>query len=82
MNESDATRVVLWNIHYVWIMYALLVPMAATCGYGFYRRVKVWRRGASEHRFDRPLVRLGLVLRYAVLQLRTWAKLIPARSTR
>ena len=77
MNESDATRVVLWNIHYVWIMYALLVPTAAICGYGFYRRIRLWRRGASENRFDQPLVRVGRVLRYAVLQLRTWRKAYP-----
>ena len=43
-----ATREVLWNIHHVWIMYALLVPTVAVSGYGFYRRLKLWRRGGAE----------------------------------
>jgi Fe-S oxidoreductase len=77
MNDDQATREVLWNIHHVWIMYALLVPTTAVAAYGLYRRVKVWRRGASEPRFDRPLERLGLLARYAVLQLRTWRKAYP-----
>jgi Fe-S oxidoreductase len=78
MNDpANATREVLWNIHHVWIMYALLVPTTAVAVYGLYRRVQVWRKGASEPRFDRPLARIGLVLRYAVLQLRTWRKAYP-----
>jgi len=77
MNRSEATREVLWNIHHVWLMYALLVPTTVIAAYGVYRRVKVWRRGHSENRFDRPLERLGLVFSYAVLQLRTWRKAYP-----
>jgi Fe-S oxidoreductase len=72
-----ASREILWNISHVWVMYALLVPTLATAAYGIYRRVQVWRRGQPENRFDRPLVRLGLVLQYAVLHLRTWRKLYP-----
>jgi Fe-S oxidoreductase len=77
MNDEQATRQVLWNIDYVWVMYALLVPTVAVAAYGIYRRVKLWRKGGGENRFDRPLARVGLVLRYAVLQLRTWRKAYP-----
>lgn len=77
MNHADATREVLWNIHHVWVMYALLLPTLGVAGYGFYRRVKSWRRGQSEPRFDRPLARIGLLLANAVLQLRNWRKAYP-----
>ncbi len=78
MNDpQNATRVVLWNISHAWVMYALLVPTVAIAGYGFYRRIRLWRRGTAENRFDQPLRRLGLVLRYAVLQLKTWRKAYP-----
>jgi Fe-S oxidoreductase len=78
MNDpSQATREVLWNIHHVWVMYALLVPTVAVAGYGFFRRVRVWRRGQAENRWDRPLERVALVLKYALLQLRTWRQLYP-----
>jgi Fe-S oxidoreductase len=77
MNDANATRQVFWNIDHVWVMYALLVPTVAVATYGFYRRVQIWRRGAGEQRFDRPLARLGLLVRYALLQLRTWRKAYP-----
>jgi Fe-S oxidoreductase/nitrate reductase gamma subunit len=77
MNPETATRVVLWNIHHAWIMYALLVPTMAVCGYGFYRRIQLWRKGQPEPRFDRPAQRVKLLLKYAVLQLRTWRKAYP-----
>ena len=58
-------------------MYALLVPTMAIAAYGVYRRVRVWRRGRSENRFDQPAQRVAHVAKYALLQLRTWRKLYP-----
>ncbi len=77
MNRSDATRQVLWNIEHVWVMYALLVPTTLIAAYGVYRRVRQWRKGQSENRFDRPVERLRLVVAYALLQLRTWRRAYP-----
>jgi len=78
MNDPQlATREVLWNISHVWIMYALLLPTLGVAAYGFYRRIKLWRRGLSENRFDCPLERIAMVLKHAVLQLRNWRKLYP-----
>ncbi len=78
MNDpQNATREVLWNIHHAWIMYALLVPTMAVCAWGFYRRIQLWRKGRPEVRFDRPAERVKLVLKYAVLQLRTWRRSYP-----
>ena len=78
MNDpQQATREVFWNITHAWVMYALLVPTLIVAAYGIYRRVRVWRRGLSEPRFDRPWARVSLVVRYALLQLRTWRKAYP-----
>ena len=79
MNHDQATREVLWNINhdYVWLMYALLVPTMLVAGYGVYRRAVLWRRGQSEIRTDRPIERIGRVVRYALLQLGTWRRAYP-----
>jgi Fe-S oxidoreductase len=78
MNDPhSATREVLWNINHVWVMYALLLPAVAIAAYGIYRRVRVWRRGQVENRWDRPRARIALVAKHALLQLRTWRKLYP-----
>ncbi len=77
MNDADATRQVLWNIEHVWVMYALLAPTTIIAAYGIVRRVRAWRRGKPENRFDRPWTRLGLVVKHAVLQLRTWRSAYP-----
>lgn len=77
MNDSEATRQVLWNIEHVWLMYALLVPTTLVAAYGIYRRVREWRKGKPEARFDRPAERIALVLKCALLQLRTWRRGYP-----
>jgi Fe-S oxidoreductase/nitrate reductase gamma subunit len=80
MNDPHlATREVFWNINHAWLMYVLLVPTLAVAGYGFYLRVRIWRRGLSEteSRWDRPGERILLVLKHALLQLRLWRDLYP-----
>ena len=71
MNPSEATRTVYWNITHIWVMYALLAPTLLIAGYGFYRRVRCWRRGQPEQRFDQPWARLKMVYRHALLQQAT-----------
>ena len=69
MNDPHlATREVLWNISHAWVMYALLLPTVAAAGYGVYRRVRIWRRGQAEDRWDRPRERVMLVVKNAILQ--------------
>ena len=77
MTHETATREVLWNIEHAWLMYALLVPTLGVAFLGFYRRVRAWRRGRPEARFDQPLRRLGMLARGAVLQLGVWRKRLP-----
>ena len=71
MIQSAPTREVLWNISNVWLMYLLFVFALAIAGYGFYRRVAVWRRGLAADRFDRPKERLLRLLKHALAQRRT-----------
>ena len=70
MNPIDATREICWNISYAWVMYVLLVPTVIIAGYGVYRRVKLWRQGQAEARFDQPCRRLRLFIQHAVIQAR------------
>jgi Fe-S oxidoreductase len=74
---EEATREVFWNIGHVWVLYALLVFAMTAMVHGFHRRWRLWRRGRPESRFNRPLERLGLVWRHAVLQRRTWRRRYP-----
>src|SRR5262245_52721240 len=71
IQHIEATRPILWNITNVWVMYALFVISVIVAGYGFYRRVAVWRRGAPSNRFDRPAGRLKTLLKHALGQRRT-----------
>ena len=71
MAAAEATREIAWNISSIWMMYVLLLPTVVVFGYGLWRRFRLWRCGQRVIRLDRPLARLGLVLRHAVLQMRT-----------
>lgn len=42
---SQATRPIMWNISYGWLIYVLLVIAMAIFGWGVYQRVQFWRRG-------------------------------------
>jgi Fe-S oxidoreductase/nitrate reductase gamma subunit len=67
---TEATREICWNIRHAWLMYVLLFPALGVAGWGFVRRVARWRRARPGLRLDRPLARLGLVLRHALMQQR------------
>ena len=71
MSPADATREIGWNISAIWLMYVLLAPTLAVAGYGLWRHIRLWRCGQPVIRFDRPAARLGMVVRHAMLQMRT-----------
>jgi len=71
MIQAQATREVFWNIDHTWALYALLVPAVVIAAYGFYRRIRVWRRGLPLNRLDRKGERVALLLRHALAQGRT-----------
>ncbi len=72
MNGDIPTREVFWNVAHVWVMYVLLIPTMVVAGYGVYRRIRMWRRGRPEQRFDQPWRRLQFLFRHAVIQQATW----------
>lgn len=71
MIQTTATREVLWNISHVWAMYVLFGVSLVVAGYGFYRRVALWRLGLPIDRFDRPAERLKMLVKHALEQRRT-----------
>jgi Fe-S oxidoreductase len=71
MNTAEATRQIYWNISHIWVMYALLLPVLVIAGYGIYRHVRLWRRGAPLARFDHPADRVRLLLKQALVQQST-----------
>ncbi len=71
MNPATATREVFWNVPYYGLIYLLLIPTLAIAGWGFYRRVRLWRLGQPAVRFDRLPERLRLFSRNALGQGRT-----------
>jgi len=77
MNPELATREIGWNISYIWMMYVLLAPTAAIAGYGFWRRIRLWRCGQEVIRFDRPLERVGILGKHALLHLRSLRQAFP-----
>ncbi|MBK7597550.1 MAG: 4Fe-4S dicluster domain-containing protein [Acidobacteria bacterium] len=71
MSNSEATREVLWNISYSWVMYLMLAASVLVAGIGVYKRVELWRRGLPAGRFDQPLERIRMLLKHALGQRRT-----------
>jgi Fe-S oxidoreductase/nitrate reductase gamma subunit len=71
MNPAGPTRQIYWNIPHIWAMYVLLLPTMAIAVYGISRHFTSWRRGLPAARFDRPAMRINLVLKHALAQRRT-----------
>ena len=71
MSNSQATREVLWNISYSWVMYLMLAASILVAGIGVYKRIELWRKGLPADRFDQPLERIRMLLKHALGQRRT-----------
>lgn len=71
MDPTQATREVFWNIEHTWLVYVLMVPTLAIFGWGFWLKIRRWRAGQPEVRFDRLGERMQLFLKNAVGQGRT-----------
>ena len=71
MNQSTATREILWNISHLWVMYLLFVLSLGVAVYGLYKRIAVWKKGQPLDRFDQPFERIKKVLTHAAAQRRT-----------
>jgi len=77
----EITREIFWNIGNVRILIYLLglVPILVLA-YGLWKRIKLWRLGKKDNRYDRVLQRIKSTLNYAVLQIRTLEKAYPGTT--
>ena len=72
-------RDTFWNVP-VWAQVALYVGAVVAVTvfvYGLAQRVRLWRGGRPEHRFDRIPERIALVLKHALGQARTLSQAYP-----
>ncbi len=70
MPQTIPNREVFWNISYHWVLYPLLIITFAIFAYGIYRRIRLWRLGVSDNRFDRIGQRLVGVIKFGIAQSR------------
>lgn len=62
------TRELFWNIRSIWLLYLLLLPLAAAFGFGVWMFVSRWRKGKPVERLDNWQERLRGFFRDAVAQ--------------
>lgn len=77
MPQSIPSREVFWNISYHWLLYPLLILTLAIFAIGIYRRIRLWRSGMSENRFDRFGQRLAGLLKFGIAQVRVLKERYP-----
>ena len=68
----EATREIYWNVGHgvTGVMYLLTVIALGLFGWGFYRRLPVYRQGGALDRLDNPAARVGLLFKEGLGQLR------------
>ncbi len=79
MNPAIPFRDTFWNVP-AWAQIALYVGGVAALAifaYGLTQRVRLWRAGLPENRFDRIPERIGLVVTHALGQARTLSQAYP-----
>src|SRR5207237_10204013 len=79
MTASVPFRDTFWNVP-GWAQVALYVGAVVAVTvfvYGLAQRVRLWRGGRPEHRFDRIPERIALVLKHALGQARTLSQAYP-----
>jgi Fe-S oxidoreductase/nitrate reductase gamma subunit len=79
MNPSVPFRDTFWNVP-AWAQVGLYVGALvaiAVLVYGMWQRVQLWRKGLPEDRLDRIPDRVKLVVRHALLQVRTLSQAYP-----
>jgi nitrate reductase gamma subunit len=64
------TREILWNVEGGWLVYPLMIVVAAAIGVGLWQQVRLWRRGRHEMPTVPLAARLRSLLLYALGQAR------------
>jgi Fe-S oxidoreductase/nitrate reductase gamma subunit len=75
----EATREIYWNVGHsvVWVMYLSAFTAMGICGWGFWKRLPLYRQGKSLPRFDRLPERIVLMVRTMLAQSRVLRVLDP-----
>jgi Fe-S oxidoreductase/nitrate reductase gamma subunit len=79
MNPGVPYRDTFWNVP-AWAQIGLYVGAlvaVAVFAWGFWQRVRLWRGGSAENRFDRIGERVKLVVTHALAQARTLSQAYP-----
>jgi len=72
-NLSNATREIMWNVPFGWLMYPLFVLSLISLTYGFYRHISRWRAGSPDDtRLSEYPARLLFGLKEVLLQTKVW----------
>ena len=74
----EITREIFWNIGNVRVLIYLLglVPIIVL-GFRLWRRIRLWRIGKKDNRYDRVWERIKSTLSFSILQVRTLEKIYP-----
>ncbi len=75
----EATREIYWNVGHgvVWVMYLSAFAAMGICGWGFWKRLPVYRLGKPLSRFDRMPERVVLMLKNILGQTKVLRVLDP-----
>jgi len=79
MTSSIPFRDTFWNVPF-WaqvLLYVGAIAALATFAYGMWQRIRLWRAGGPEDRFDRIPDRVKLVAKHALGQVRTLSQAYP-----
>ncbi|MBU2647484.1 4Fe-4S dicluster domain-containing protein [bacterium] len=70
-NLAVATRQIMWNVPFQWLMYPLFIVSLISLGYGLYQQIARWRSGvADKERLSDYSRRLLFTVREILLQSR------------
>jgi Fe-S oxidoreductase/nitrate reductase gamma subunit len=75
---QELTRQIYWspsgglNSYLHQSTYLWLIIATAICAYGIWRHVKLWKLGKKEICFDKPLMRIGFLFKYILLQAKNF----------
>jgi Fe-S oxidoreductase/nitrate reductase gamma subunit len=75
---EQITREIFWNVQGVRIIiYLLALIPVLLFAFGLWRKIKLWRIGKKENRYDQTWKRIKSTLYYGILQIRNLEKIFP-----
>lgn len=71
------TRELYWNIHGHWLLYPLFLIAVGFFAYGFYRRLRLWKMGQPENRWQDVKAGIKDLVVYGLFQKRVLKETFP-----